>query len=146
MLCQDQLRFRLPCIALMLLDSFDLPTDLLTALTSLGISSDFDLLFNFGSSLEIWRRLPPGLISLQEFERCTKDALAQASAVGVTCDKLYAQAVESSQMKLGLPALDAVLGGVFGPRRVLEISGDHGSGKSVRFLFNANHLYLSLNL
>lgn len=113
----------------MRLASIDLPRHLSDALTALGITSDTDLLFSFGSPLEIWRRLPPGLISLHEFEICVQAVLTQTSATSVPSDVLHTQA----QVKLGLPSLDAVLEGLLGPR-VIELSGDTGSGKSVRLL------------
>jgi RAD51-like protein 3 len=110
----------------------DVPEHLLEALNSLRIVSDVDLLLSSGSPLDIWRRLPPGLLSLQEFNNYVDAILSKASAPGLTADVLITlETLSDLNFGTGVPKLDALLSD-FGANHILEISGDTGSGKSVR--------------
>ena len=110
----------------------DLSQDLLQALESLNIASDVDLLFSSGTPLDIWRRLPTSLgLSLQDFDRCVRAVTAKASASGVMGSTLENEALPQRYMTANAPKLDTLLRGL-GSRRVVEISGDSGSGKTVR--------------
>ena len=109
-----------------------LSQDLLHALASLNITSDTDLLFLSGTPLDIWRRLPTGLgLSLREFETYVRAVTAKASASGVMGSMLEDEAPAQRRMTVGVPKLDTLLHGL-GSQRVVEISGDSGSGKTVR--------------
>lgn len=122
----------------MRLQQFVPPLDetLVEALSSIGIKTDTDLLL-LHDPLTIFTKLPPDHnISLREF----RDMLAQVTALAAstpTCgDRLYEleskrqEDVFADDMLVGVPDVDRLLGG-FGPPRVVEISGDPGSGKTV---------------
>ncbi|RPD59693.1 P-loop containing nucleoside triphosphate hydrolase protein [Lentinus tigrinus ALCF2SS1-6] len=112
-----------------------LSADLAQALQEIGIKTDTDLLLAH-DPLTIFAKLPAGHgVSLRQF----RDALAQvaelASAPVAYGDKLFEQEMKRQEdiyvedMLLGVPEVDALLGG-FNPPRVIELSGDAGSGKT----------------
>lgn len=104
------------------------------ALASCGIKTDADLLFT--DSVAIFRKLPPGIVSLREFCTLVKQVEEQAAAPAFRGDqflKLQTKTCEDNlcgEILCGVPQLDELLGG-FNPPRVIEISGDKGSGKTV---------------
>ncbi|KAI0351774.1 P-loop containing nucleoside triphosphate hydrolase protein [Trametes cingulata] len=113
-----------------------LQPELVQALKDAGIRTDTDLLLN-NDSAEIFRRLPPELgISLLDFRRAIAKVAELASATLVNGDKLLEQEnkrqedIFGDDMLLGVPEVDALLGG-FSPPRVVEVSGDKGSGKTL---------------
>ncbi|KAI0955918.1 hypothetical protein AcV7_006457 [Taiwanofungus camphoratus] len=103
------------------------------ALASCGIKTDADLLFT--DSVAIFRKLPPGIVSLREFCTLVKQVEEQAAAPAFRGDqflKLQTKTCEDSfcgEILCGVSQLDELLGG-FSPPRVIEISGDKGSGKT----------------
>jgi len=113
-----------------------LPITLVDALRTLGIVSDADLFFS-ATALEVWRKLPPDLISLSEFERLVKAVMIRCAVPG-----FFATEVEErpppNQLKPGITTgvdnLDNLLGATL-RESVVEISGRHGSGTVVRPLF-----------
>jgi len=110
-----------------------LPVDLVTCLEECGIRTEADLLFS-GSVLDIFRRLPPGTVSLYELTNYTALVAKMASATGICAVDLLSLAdvnQGNDDFLSGVSELDELLGG-FGGSRVLEISGDKGSGKTVR--------------
>lgn len=113
-----------------------LSAELAQALQDIGIKTDTDLLLAH-DPLTTFAKLPTGHgVSLRQF----RDVLAQvaelASAPPIYGDKLLEQEMKRQEdvyvedMLLGVPAIDALLGG-FNPPRVIELSGDAGSGKTV---------------
>jgi hypothetical protein len=113
-----------------------LSQDLLDGLHSLGIESDVGLFLSSGSPLDIWRRLPPDLITLQEFHCCLRTTLAQCSSQRLpTGDTLSNDASDGmttdTRLRIStVPELDELLNG-FRCCTVTEVSGATGSGKSV---------------
>ena len=108
-----------------------LPTDLVEALRALGIASDADL---FSSTpLEIWRKLPPGFMSLLEFERCMKAVMLRCAIPGFIATEV-GQRSPSVQLKpetsAGVRDLDSLLGTTLRDS-VVEISGRHASATAV---------------
>ncbi|KAI0708704.1 hypothetical protein C8Q72DRAFT_273073 [Fomitopsis betulina] len=82
--------------------------------------------------------------SALDFRRAVAKVAELASAAPTYGDKLLEQELKRQEdifgddMRVGVPALDALLGG-FSPPLVIEVSGDKGSGKTVRkytFLFH----------
>lgn len=121
-----------------------IPNELVQALQEIGIRTDTDLLLSEDPT-KIFTRLPRDLgISLLDFRRAVAKVAELASAAPTYGDKLLEQELKRQEdifgddMRVGVPALDALLGG-FSPPRVIEVSGDKGSGKTVRkytFLFH----------
>ena len=113
-----------------------LPDNLLTALEHRDIRTDADLLFS-GTALEIYERLPQGIITLAELEALVQSVISHVSTPAIRGDELLEretamhEASPARRISCGVPALDALTNGYSGPK-VLEISGDHGSGKTVR--------------
>jgi RAD51-like protein 3 len=114
-----------------------IPLELVDALETCNIRTDYDLIFS-ASTTDIIRRLPPGTISQQALDDLYACVLESASAVATRgCDTLSAEkrseeAKSVSSPKFGVELLDAVLREL-GHGHVLEISGDKGSAKSVRY-------------
>ncbi|OSC97693.1 P-loop containing nucleoside triphosphate hydrolase protein [Trametes coccinea BRFM310] len=109
--------------------------DLVLALQDIGVRTEVDLILNEDPTA-IFTRLPSALgISLLEFRRAVEKVTELASAVPTYGDKQ--QELENARhdeilrddMLVGLPEVDALLGG-FSPPRLVEISGDKGSGKT----------------
>ena len=109
-----------------------LPATLVDALRALGIVSDADLFFS-ATTLEVWRKLPPDLMSLSDFERCAKAVMIRCAVSGFIAPEA-GQSPESDQLKpdtaTGIGKLDDLLGATF-QESVVEISGRHGTGAAV---------------
>ena len=111
------------------------PSDLVAILEACGIKTDADLLFS-GTPIDILQRLPPGVVSLADLKTYIALVAETTSARGSRGDELY---TEESQRRhdygtiitCGVDELDALVSG-FGNGRVFEISGNRGSGKTVR--------------
>lgn len=114
-----------------------IPANLVSALEACGIKTDTDLLFFDGSNVDILAKLPPGTVSLREFEKYASLVAEHASAPAIRGDQelaavLLRQREKSLDISCGVQELDALVGG-FGNGRVFEISGEKGSGKTVRY-------------
>ncbi|KAL1940160.1 hypothetical protein VTO73DRAFT_9111 [Trametes versicolor] len=109
--------------------------ELVQALQDIGIRTDTDLLLSEDPT-KIFTRLPQDLgISLLDFRRAVAKVAELASATPTYGDRMLEQELKRQEdiftddMRVGVPALDALLGG-FSPPRVIEVSGDKGSGKT----------------
>ncbi|KAI0635525.1 P-loop containing nucleoside triphosphate hydrolase protein [Trametes polyzona] len=109
--------------------------ELVDALQSIGIRTDTDLLLG-DNPTDIFKRLPPELgLSLLDFRRAVSKIAELASATSVYGDALLEQETKRQEdifkedMLVGVPELDSLLGG-FSPPKVIELSGDRGSGKT----------------
>jgi RAD51-like protein 3 len=109
--------------------------ELVTALDTLGIRTESDLLFS-ATPREILNRLPPETVSLEDLETAI-DAVAELSAAsGVSCFNLLT--LEAGPRGSDAPApfvsgnedIDRILSGL-GRHKIIQLSGDKGSGKSV---------------
>lgn len=109
-----------------------LPATLVDALRTVGIVSDADLFFS-ASALEIWRKLPLGLMPLSEFERCVR-AVMHRCAVPCSVAAEVHERLSPDQLKpetaTGVSDLDNLLGTTL-QGSVVEISGRNGSGVTV---------------
>ncbi|KAI9000477.1 P-loop containing nucleoside triphosphate hydrolase protein [Trametes punicea] len=112
-----------------------LRNELVQCLQEIGIKTDADLLLS-GDHTTIFSRLPPELgISLLDFRRAVEEVAELASAVAMHGDKLLEmenrqhEDIFADDMLVGIPEVDALLGG-FRPPRIVEVSGDKGSGKT----------------
>ncbi|RDX56980.1 P-loop containing nucleoside triphosphate hydrolase protein [Lentinus brumalis] len=112
-----------------------LGSELADALQQIGIKTDTDLLLAH-DPLTIFAKLPAGHgVTLQQFRDLLAQVLELAAAPSVYGDKLLEQEMKRQEdiyaddMLLGVPEVDALLGG-FNPPRVIELSGDSGSGKT----------------
>ncbi|KAJ3890364.1 P-loop containing nucleoside triphosphate hydrolase protein, partial [Lentinula edodes] len=110
-----------------------LPDGLAAQLASLGISTSTDLIFSSTSLLEIYMRLPSKSISFTDFEACIDSILEKLATPGLEAAKLDHETRLDFKMET-LSSLDNYLGGGLPCKRVIEISGDKGSGKSVLLL------------
>ncbi|KAH9949902.1 P-loop containing nucleoside triphosphate hydrolase protein [Amylocystis lapponica] len=112
-----------------------LPQTFLAALDANGIKTDGDLLFSASPS-DIFKNLPPGTVSLHDFSNLIAHVAAGAAAPALRGDQYLAMETKRHEnifrddMASGVPQLDQLVGGFSGPR-VVEISGDRGSGKTV---------------
>ncbi|EIW57144.1 P-loop containing nucleoside triphosphate hydrolase protein [Trametes versicolor FP-101664 SS1] len=110
--------------------------ELVQALQGIGIRTDTDLLLSEDPT-RIFTRLQQDLgISLLDFRRAVAKVAELASATHTYGDRLLEQELKRQEddvfaddMRVGVPTLDALLGG-FSPPRVIEVSGDKGSGKT----------------
>lgn len=112
-----------------------IPPELVAALdNSCGIRTDTDILF-FDSGLDIIKRLPLGTVTFSDLEKFTQLVAERASAPGRRGDQILAETSGRNEKHFrascGVLELDDLVGG-FGGSRVIEISGDKGSGKTVR--------------
>jgi RAD51-like protein 3 len=105
------------------------PLDLVESLEKCGIRTDTELLFS-GTAADIFKRLPPETVSLHDLTKYIALVTERAAAPGIRADILLSQESHDYELTSGVAELDRLLGG-FGGSRVLEISGDKGSGKSV---------------
>ncbi|KAF9234124.1 P-loop containing nucleoside triphosphate hydrolase protein [Melanogaster broomeanus] len=110
-----------------------IPSDLVAALEDCGIRTDTDLLFS-GTTIEVLKKLAPGVVSFADLEKYTRLVAENASAPGIRGDKVYAEVLrrrdeDAIDLVTGVTELDALVGG-FGDSRVFEISGDKSSGKT----------------
>lgn len=107
----------------------------LSALGKIGVRTDSDLLFT-APPVDIFRKLPPGTLSLHEFNDFVRRVAQQAAAPAIRADVLLVQEKTKEEADLiaepntGVKCLDELLGGL-APPRLVEVSGDRGSGKSV---------------
>ena len=103
--------------------------DLLRDLEDCGVETDVDLFA--ANALDIFKRLPPGTVSLQELRDLIASIAEAASAPGIcAADIMASKGPAETFHPFGLlPPFDKLLPG-FGDSRVLEISGDSGAGKS----------------
>lgn len=111
-----------------------IPATVLACLEAQGIRTDIDLLFS-ASTLDIFKRLPAGTATLEELADYTALAAEMGAASSVSgYDLLLEEQARSknSELHTGNRELDAFLSGLDG-RCVIEMSGDKGSGKSVRY-------------
>jgi RAD51-like protein 3 len=110
-----------------------IPANLVASLEQCGIRTDGDLLFS-APVFDIFQRLPAGTVTLRDLKRYVDVVAENVSAPGISATNfldLELQArVNDPCLQSGVPALDELLGG-FGGRRVIEISGDKQSGKTV---------------
>ncbi|KAI0366187.1 P-loop containing nucleoside triphosphate hydrolase protein [Pilatotrama ljubarskyi] len=125
------------CPKRMRLQNFSPPLKLETvqALQEVGVKTDTDLLLTKDPT-DIFTRLPAELgISLLDFRSTISKVAELASATPIHGEKLLEQEnkrredIFADDMLLGVPEVDALLGG-FSPPRVVEVSGDQGSGKT----------------
>ncbi|KAK7690750.1 hypothetical protein QCA50_005849 [Cerrena zonata] len=111
-----------------------LPDNVLDSLEDVGIKTDEELLF--GDMIEIWQKLLDGNVSLQEIKDARTLVASQQAAPMVRGDELLREQVHQQETRdnaaifCGVKALDDLVGG-FGQHRLLEISGDKGSGKTM---------------
>jgi RAD51-like protein 3 len=110
-----------------------LPTELLGNLEELGIKTDSDLLFS--DSGLVYQKLLPTTISLHDFNQIISDVAERAAAPALHLNHPLThqnrEGIQDPELESGVPELDALLHG-FGGSRVIEFSGDKGSGKTVR--------------
>ncbi|KAG6879679.1 hypothetical protein C0992_012977 [Termitomyces sp. T32_za158] len=111
-----------------------LSAELVSSLGKCGVRTDADLLFR--PLVDIYRQLAPESgISLLDIERAVELTAKLASAPGIAGDELLAQEIQAQErapvLLSGVVGLDNLLGG-FGGCRVIEITGDRQSGKTVR--------------
>ena len=112
-----------------------IPADLVTCLGAIDIRTESDLLFS-APTFDIFKRLPRGTISLQKLidytdivaELCAAPAISGYDLLSLE-NELQRNAMELTS---GIQELDDFLVGLSGGR-VIEISGDRGTGKSARF-------------
>lgn len=112
-----------------------LPTTLVDALRPLGIVSDADLLFS-ATALEIWRKLPPDLMALSEFEHCVKAVMLQCAVpcfAAIEVDGRPGSDEPKLETPTGAGDLDNLLRTTLRDS-VVEVSGRRGSGAAVRSL------------
>ncbi|KAF9646453.1 hypothetical protein BDM02DRAFT_3118568 [Thelephora ganbajun] len=121
-----------------------LPAVLVDALRALGIVSDADILFS-ATTLEIWRKLPPDLITLSKFERYVKAVMFRCSVPGFVAAEVDGRTVSDRlkpEISTGVGDLDSLLGTTLRDS-VVEISGRRGNAAAVLALQVAcNHLSL----
>ena len=118
----------------MRLSSF-IPTisaETVTHLEECGIRTDSDILFT--PLFELYKRLPRNTLSLPDLARlCTTVTELSAAEATLGSDLLEAELDESerdAELGIGDGRIDELLQGL-GGKRVIEISGDRGTGKSV---------------
>ena len=113
-----------------------IPANLVASLEQCGIRTDTDLLFS-APVFDIFRSLPAGTVTLRDLAKYVDAVAEKVSAPGISAAKLLDLEIQAqknvSSLQSGVPELDELLGG-FGGRRVIEISGDKQSGKSVSSL------------
>lgn len=111
-----------------------IPADVVTCLESQGIRTDMDLLFAT-TTLDTYKRLPAGTATLEELIEYRSLAAKSGAAPGISGHELVLlEDMEEDnviQLQTGVKALDDFFRGLAG-RRLIELSGDGGSGKSVR--------------
>jgi len=113
-----------------------IPADLVASLEAIGVRTEIDLLFS-ASTFEIYKRLPANTIALQELIDFTSLAAELCAAPGMSANEALRLEKESltgdDELCSGVEEVDEILRGL-GRRRVIELSGDKGSGKTVRLL------------
>ena len=115
-----------------------LTPELAQCLQDIGIKTETDLLLAH-DPLTIFAKLPAGHgVSLKQFREVLARVAQIAAATPVRGDKLLEREtrrhedifVDEPDLLIGVPEVDALLGG-FRPPRVVEISGDAKAGKTV---------------
>lgn len=115
-----------------------LPPAIIDALGECNIKTDADLMF-CGTAIEIYAKIAPCDFSLAELGRCIKQVTRAASASVEQGSELFEKEEVLAgkhgpvECTSGVPELDSVLEEL-GSHHVTEISGEHGSGKSVSIL------------
>jgi len=113
-----------------------LPISLVASLEAIGIRTEVDLLFS-APTFDIFRRLPAGTVTLQELVDYSSLAAELCAAPGVSAYEVFmkeeAASANDVELRSGNFELDTLLQGL-GSRKVIEVSGDRGSGKSVCLL------------
>ncbi|RDB31002.1 DNA repair protein RAD51 4 [Hypsizygus marmoreus] len=108
------------------------PAGLVDCLEKCGIRTDTDLLFT--PTLDLYRQLPSGTITLRELGKTIARVADLASAKGTSGVDMLKEEVDaqskSRQLSSGVSELDQLLNG-FGGQHVFEICGDRQSGKTV---------------
>lgn len=122
-----------------------IPREIVEALHSIGVRTDTDLLL-LNDPTNIFSRLPSELgLSLLDFRRAVAKVAELSSATPLSGEEMLEQELRKHEdifaddMLIDVPEVDALLGG-FSPPRVVEVSGDKGSGKTVR------HMLLTLDV
>jgi RAD51-like protein 3 len=112
-----------------------IPAGLVTSLDAIDIRTETDLLFS-ASTFDVFRRLPGGTISLQQFTDYTDLVAELCAAPAISGYDLLQLENESRrnavELTTGNQELDDFLLGL-SAGRVIEISGVRGTGKSARF-------------
>ena len=113
-----------------------LKDEVVQVLLDAGVKTDTDLLLA-GDPINVFNKLPPGHgINLRDFNDIIVQVAELAAAVPLHGDRLLEEESKAREESLsdnvlvGLPELDCLFGGL-GSRRVIEFSGDAGSGKTV---------------
>ena len=114
-----------------------LPNDLILALEEIGVKTDVDLLFSEPLT-GLFAKLPPGIVSLRDFNLIIAQVTENAAAPPIRADEYLETEthlreslfVVEDALGCGVPELDRLVG-MFSTPRVFEISGDRGSGKTV---------------
>ena len=109
-----------------------IPANVVACLEVQGIRTDTDLLFST-TIFDIYKRLPAGTATLEELSEYTTIAAEIGAAPGMSGHELLLleNANRDGQLRTGNEELDEFLRGL-DARWVVELSGDKGSGKSVR--------------
>lgn len=107
-----------------------LPATLADALRAIGIVSDADLFFS-ATAQEIWRKLPPDLMPLSEFEFCVRAVMLWCAVPRTTVVGVGDSTSGESGITVGADDLDYLLGETLRDSAV-EISGRQGSMTAVR--------------
>ena len=121
-----------------------LTDELLEALEACKIKTDVELLFTM-TPMEIYRKISPTSIPLADLI-AEVDRVAAIAAAPAICaeDILEREATRhdapSTEYSSGIPELDGLVAGFAGPK-LIEVSGDKGSCKTVR-LNRHFHIYL----
>ena len=113
-----------------------LPESLVANLSALNIRTAPD--FIFAPPAEIMRKLPAGSITFPDLTRHIAHVRNAFAGPALTGDQLIRELEARARLpsvRIGLPALDGLVGDSFGGAsggRVIEISGASASGKTVR--------------
>ena len=109
-----------------------IPANVVACLEVQGIRTDTELLFST-TIFDIYKRLPAGTATLEELSEYTTIAAEIGAAPGMSGHELLLleNANRDGQLRTGNEELDEFLRGL-DARWVVELSGDKGSGKSVR--------------
>lgn len=102
-------------------------------LEGINIRTDSDVLFSL-SLVEIFKKLPKGSATIAELEAAREIILERCSTVGQCLSTAGSDLNEVCVQKplTGFEPLDTLLDGLF-EDTIVQVSGDRGSGKSVRY-------------
>lgn len=108
-------------------------TELVAHLNDIGIRTEIDLLFS-ATPLEILRHLPAGCTSLEELKSFIDLVTGLCAAPGMSALELVSletrARTKDKELRSGNEQIDRLLCGL-GGRKVIHVSGERGSGKSV---------------